>query len=113
MPSGEPFKKTIVAVELGPMAFYVLEALLLLSQGPNLPSDRTLTSLLTQIAEIWAEGVINPDSAAADLLRQVGHLDHRPLFDQQEGTEHLRPALAYKAHSVSRSTPRTLAKNTA
>lgn len=87
------------------MAFYVLEGLLLLGPGPNLPPDRTLNSLLTQIAEIWAEGVIDPNSAAADLLRRVGHLDDRPLFDQPVRVEHLRPALACKPQAMARTAP--------
>lgn len=74
-------KKPLVTVELTPTAFYTLEVLLLLGDGPDLPPDRTLAALLAKVAEIWAQGVLEPDSPAAALMRQVGHLSGRgPLF---------------------------------
>jgi hypothetical protein len=74
-------QKGVVSVEIGRATFYALEALLLMGRGPNLPDERTLPALLTKVAEIWAQGVLDPDSPAAELMRKVGHLDEAPVFD--------------------------------
>ena len=79
-PPPENAKNAVVTVEIGPTAFYILEGLLLLGDGPGLPAERTLPALLAQLADLWAEGVLNPSSPTAALMRELGHLTDGPPF---------------------------------
>ena len=84
-PPPENPKNAVVAVEIGPTAFYMLEGLLLLGDGPGLPAERTLPALLAQLADMWAQGVLDPRSPVATLMREVGHLtDGAPFKPLQE-----------------------------